>query len=89
MPAADWRPSAFWPPKWASTCPCCAWTLGLTRRTSYEDAIRADERLTAEFGLGKAPTTGLDDVMEKELSIMVFMSALRWRLVVLGKLRPI
>ena len=64
-------------------------TLGLTHRTSYEDTIRADERFAAEFGLGKAPTTGLDDVMEKELSILVFISALRWRLIALGKLRPV
>ena len=48
-------------------------TLGLTRRASYEDAMRAGERFAAEFGLGETPATRLGDVMEKELGILVLM----------------
>ncbi len=48
-------------------------TLGLSRRSSFEDAIRAGERFVAEFGLGDVPATRLADVMERELGILVLM----------------
>ena len=48
-------------------------TLGLFRRSSVEDAIRAGERFVAEFGLGDVPAMRLADVMERELGILVLM----------------
>ena len=48
-------------------------TLGLFRRSSFEDAIRAGERFVAEFGLGDVPATRLADIMERELGILVLM----------------
>ena len=48
-------------------------TLGLTRRSSYEDAMQAGERFGAEFGLGPNPAEALVRVMEQELSILVLM----------------
>lgn len=48
-------------------------TLGLTRRSSYEDAISAGERFVAEFMLGDVPAERLADVMERELGILVLM----------------
>ena len=48
-------------------------TLGLTRRSSYEDAISAGERFVAEFVLGDVPAERLADVMERELGILVLM----------------
>ena len=48
-------------------------TLGLFRRSSFEEAIRAGERFAAEFGLGDVPATRLADVMERELGILVLM----------------
>ena len=47
--------------------------LGLVRRSSFEDAMRAGERFAAEFGLGDAPASRLADVMERELRILVLM----------------
>ena len=45
--------------------------LGLVRRSSFEEAMRAGERFAAEFGLGDVPALGLGDVMERELGILV------------------
>ena len=47
--------------------------LGLTRRSSFEDAMRAGERFVAEFGLGCAPASQLADAMKRELGILVLM----------------
>ncbi len=47
--------------------------LGLTRRSSYEDAMSAGERFVAEFELGDVPAVRLADVMERELGILVLM----------------
>ena len=47
--------------------------LGLTRRSRFEDAMRAGERFAAEFGLGAAPATRLSEAMERELGILVLM----------------
>ena len=48
-------------------------TLGLERRSSFEDAIRAGERFAAEFSLGDVPALGLSDVMERDLGVLVLM----------------
>ena len=47
--------------------------LGLSRRSSFEDAMRAGERFAAEFDLGDTPATRLARVMERELGILVVM----------------
>ena len=47
--------------------------LGLTRRSSFEDAMRAGERFVAGFGLGGAPAIRLAEVMGRELGILVLM----------------
>ncbi len=48
-------------------------TLGLTRQSSYEDAMRAGERFAVQFDLGDTPATRLGDVMQRELGILVLM----------------
>lgn len=48
-------------------------TLGLTRRSSFEDAMQAGERFAAEFELGDVPAAHLADVMERKLGILVLM----------------
>ena len=47
--------------------------LGLTRRSSFEDAMQAGERFVAEFDLGAAPAVRLADVMERDLGVLVLM----------------
>ena len=47
--------------------------LGLTRRSRFEDAMRAGERFVDEFGLGETPAMRLSDVMERKLGILVLM----------------
>ena len=47
--------------------------LGLSRRSSFEDAIWSGERFVADLDLGDAPATRLVDVMERELGILVLM----------------
>ena len=47
--------------------------LGLTRRSRFEDAMRAGERFAAEFGLGDVPATRLSEAMERQLGILVLM----------------
>ena len=47
--------------------------LGLARHSRFEDATLAGERFVAEFDLGETPATGLVDVMEQELGILVLM----------------
>ena len=46
-------------------------SLGLSRRSRYEDAIEAGERFAAEFGLGDVPAEHLGEVMEEALGILV------------------
>jgi Zn-dependent peptidase ImmA (M78 family)/DNA-binding XRE family transcriptional regulator len=48
-------------------------TLGLTARSSFEDAAAAGERFAAEFNLGEVPALRLAEVMERELGILVLM----------------
>ena len=47
--------------------------LGLTRRSSYEEAVQAGERFASKFGLGEAPAVRLAEVMQKQLDILVLM----------------
>ncbi len=47
--------------------------LGLSRRSSFEDAMRAGERFVEAFDLGDTPATRLAHVMEQELGILVLM----------------
>ena len=60
-------------PKVGHEIPLMRRTLGLTRRSSFEDAMWAGERFAAEFDHGVAPATRLADVMERELGILVLM----------------
>ncbi len=48
-------------------------TLGLTRRSRYEDAEWAGSLLAAEFKLGPRPAERLPETMEAELGILVLM----------------
>ena len=60
-------------PKVGRETPLMRRALGLTRHSRFEDAMLAGERFVAEFGLGEAPATGLVEVMERELGILVLM----------------
>ena len=48
-------------------------SLGLTRRSRYQEAIEAGKRFSVEFGLGDIPAQRLADVMEEALGILVLM----------------
>ena len=48
-------------------------SLGLTKRSRYEDAIEAGERFAAEFELGRVPALRLGAAMENGLGILVLM----------------
>ena len=48
-------------------------SLGLTRRSRYEDAIEAGERFALEFDLGEVPAKRLAGAMEEALGILVLM----------------
>ena len=60
-------------PKVGHETPLMRRALGLTRRSRFEDAMLAGSRFVAEFGLGEVPATGLIEVMERELGILVLM----------------
>ena len=47
--------------------------LGLTRRSQFEDAVRAGERFAVEFELGDVPAARLSQSMERQLGILVLM----------------
>jgi XRE family transcriptional regulator, fatty acid utilization regulator len=47
--------------------------LGLSLRSSYEDAIEAGERFAADLQLGHVPAARLAEVMERDLGILVLM----------------
>jgi XRE family transcriptional regulator, fatty acid utilization regulator len=47
--------------------------LKLTSKSSYEEAMAAGERFTADFKLGPIPAERLADVMERKLGILVLM----------------
>lgn len=48
-------------------------TLGLTKQSTFEDAMAAGERFVADFDLGDVPAARLAEVMERELGILVLM----------------
>jgi len=48
-------------------------TLGLTSRSSFEEATEAGERFAAELRLGDVPALRLAEVMERDLGILVLM----------------
>ena len=48
-------------------------SLGLTKQSSFEDAMEAGERFVAEFDLGPVPALSLVDVLEERLGILVLM----------------
>ena len=48
-------------------------TLGLTRQSSYEDAMQAGERFVTKFHLGETPAERLGEIMQQELDILVLM----------------
>lgn len=48
-------------------------SLGLTRRSQYEDAIELGERFAAEFDLGDVRAARLVEVVEGALGILVLM----------------
>ena len=47
--------------------------LGLTKLSSFEEAMEAGERFVAEFDLGPVPSLRLAQVMEEQLGILVLM----------------
>ncbi len=47
--------------------------LSLTRQSSYDDAIAAGERFSAEFALGDVPARRLAEIMAEKLGILVLM----------------
>ena len=47
--------------------------LGLTKLSSFEEAMEAGERFVAEFDLGPVPSLRLAEVMEEQLGILVLM----------------
>ena len=47
--------------------------LGLSKYSSFEDAMKAGERFAADFELGDVPAVKLADVMAEKLSILVMM----------------
>jgi Zn-dependent peptidase ImmA (M78 family)/transcriptional regulator with XRE-family HTH domain len=48
-------------------------SLGLHRRSTFEEAIEAGERFAAEFELGSVPASRLAEVMERDLGVLVLM----------------
>ena len=47
--------------------------LGLSRRSSFQDAMRTGERFAAEFALGDVPAARLNEVIEREFAVLVLM----------------
>jgi Zn-dependent peptidase ImmA (M78 family)/transcriptional regulator with XRE-family HTH domain len=60
-------------PQVGKAAPLLRHALGLTRHSSFEDAMAAGERFAAEFKLGDIPATRLAEVMEQELGVLVLM----------------
>jgi Zn-dependent peptidase ImmA (M78 family) len=60
-------------PQVGKAAPLLRRALGLTRHSSFEDAMAAGERFAAELKLGDIPATRLAEVMERELSVLVLM----------------
>jgi XRE family transcriptional regulator, fatty acid utilization regulator len=60
-------------PQVGKAAPLLRRALGLTRHSSFEDAMAAGERFVAEYKLGVIPATRLAEVMERELGVLVLM----------------
>ena len=60
-------------PQVGHAAPLLRRSLGLTKRSSFEDAMEAGERFVAEFDLGDIPAARLAEVMERKLGILVLM----------------
>jgi Zn-dependent peptidase ImmA (M78 family)/DNA-binding XRE family transcriptional regulator len=60
-------------PQVGRAAPLLRRALGLTKRSTYEDAMAAGERFAAEFALGDVPATRLAEAMERELGVLVLM----------------
>ena len=60
-------------PQVGKAAPLLRRALGLTRHSSFEDAMAAGERFAAELNLGDIPATRLAEVMERELGVLVLI----------------
>jgi Zn-dependent peptidase ImmA (M78 family)/transcriptional regulator with XRE-family HTH domain len=60
-------------PQVGRAAPLLRRALGLTRHSSFEDAMAASERFVTEYKLGDVPATRLAEVMERELGVLVLM----------------
>jgi XRE family transcriptional regulator, fatty acid utilization regulator len=60
-------------PQVGKAAPLLRRALGLTKHSSFEDAMAASERFVAEYKLGDIPATRLAEVMERELGVLVLM----------------
>lgn len=60
-------------PQVGRAAPLLRRALGLTRHSSFEEAMAASERFVTEFELGEIPATRLAEVMERELGVLVLM----------------
>lgn len=60
-------------PQVGRAAPLLRRALGLSRRSSYEDAMAAGERFVSEYKLSDIPAIRLADVMERELGVLVLM----------------
>jgi len=60
-------------PQVGRAAPLLRRALGLTRHSSFEEAMAASERFVTEFKLGEIPATRLAEVMERELGVLVLM----------------
>jgi transcriptional regulator with XRE-family HTH domain/Zn-dependent peptidase ImmA (M78 family) len=60
-------------PQVGKAAPLLRRALGLTRHSSFEDAMASGERFATEFKLGHVPATRLAEVMERELGVLVLM----------------
>lgn len=60
-------------PQVGREAPLMRHALGLTRYSSFEEAMQAGERFVRVFGIGDAPALRLANVMEGDLGILVLM----------------
>src|SRR5262249_2078312 len=60
-------------PQVGQAAPLLRSALGLSARSSYEEAMAAGERFAAEFKLGQVPAARLAEVMETKLGILVLL----------------
>src|ERR1035437_1187140 len=60
-------------PQVGKAAPLLRRALGLTRHSSFEEAMAAGERFAAEVKLGDIPARRLAQVLERELGVLVLM----------------